>query len=178
MSNHQAKTKESLVEGSTAEKGLGNAAMVVRSTSWSGVSFSQMTNVSGSKVMTKKTAKPMNGQETDVDAERMENGSNKQSLDASSSSYVYPSMASRATGTLPLLFTNSSRKVKSPPEVQVQLSEAEMKQWREVNRIRDKQNELADHQHNYVQCRKESSKWRADELQQFKDEWKKENSLF
>ncbi len=127
MSGRQEKTRKSLVDGSAAEKGSGNGAELVRSTTQSGVSFSQALNVSGSKVMMKKTAKPVNEQEMNADTERMENGGNKQFLDASSSSYVYPSMASRATRMVPLMFTNSSRKAKSPSEVQVQPSEVEMK---------------------------------------------------
>ncbi len=81
-------------------------------------------------------------------------------------------MAGRATGMVPLMFTNSSRKAKSPPEVQVQLSEAEMKWLKEVSWIREKRKELDNHQHDYVQRRKEASKQRVEELQQFEDEWK------
>ncbi len=68
------------------------------------------------------------------------------------------------------MFTNSSRKAKSLPEVQVQSSEAETKWLREVNWIREKRKELDNHQHDYAQHRKEASKWRADELQQFEEE--------
>ncbi len=38
--------------------------------------------------------------------------------------------------------------------------------------IRDKRKELANRQHDYGECRQESSKWRADELQKFEDEWR------
>ncbi len=69
MSGHQEKTRKSLVDGSAAEKGLGNAAELARSTTQSGVSFSQAPNVSSSKVMPKKAAKLMNEQEMNADAE-------------------------------------------------------------------------------------------------------------
>ncbi len=127
MSGHQAKMKKSSVEGSTAEKGLGNAAVVARSTTQSAVSFSQAMNISGSGVMTREATRCRNEQGVNANAERMENGGKKQFLDALDSSYVFPSMASRATGTVPLMFTNSSRNVKLPPEVQVWSSEAETK---------------------------------------------------
>ncbi len=73
----QEKMKQSLVDGSTAEKGLGNAAKLARSTTQSGVSFSQAMNVSGSGVMTRGAMRRMNEQGMNVNAERMENGSNK-----------------------------------------------------------------------------------------------------
>ncbi len=69
MSGHQAKMKKSLLEGSTAEKGLGNATRIARSTTQSGVSFSQATNVSGKGVMTRGATKHMNEQGTDTNAE-------------------------------------------------------------------------------------------------------------
>ncbi len=124
MSNCQGKVKRGSVNGSAAEKGSGNAAGIVWSTTRSGVSFSQAPNVSGSRVMMKKAVKPVNKRKANANAERTENGNNKQFLDTSS---VYPSMAGRATGMLPLLFTNSSRKARSPSKAGVQPSKVEMK---------------------------------------------------
>ncbi len=60
MSGCQEKMKKSLVNGNTAEKGLGNAANLARSTTQSGVSISQATNVSGSGVTTRVATRRMN----------------------------------------------------------------------------------------------------------------------
>ncbi len=59
-------------------------------------------------------------------------------LDASGNSHVFPSIAGRVTGMVPLVFTNSSKKAKSPPEVNFRASEAEKKRSREMNWIREK----------------------------------------
>ncbi len=49
----------------------------------------------------------------------------------------------------------------------VQLSWAETKWQRELDEIREKRKELANHQHSYAEQKKQSSKQRADELQKF-----------
>ncbi len=55
MSNRRMQVKKSSVNGSAAGKGLGNATEeLARSTTQSGVSFSQVPNISSSGVMTKK----------------------------------------------------------------------------------------------------------------------------
>ncbi len=66
MAGHQAKEKKSLVNGSTMEKGLGNAAKPARSTAQSSVTISQMTNISGLQMMTIGAAKCMNEQEANA----------------------------------------------------------------------------------------------------------------
>ncbi len=52
MSGHQVRERKSLVNLSTMEKGLGNAAKLVRSAIPSSVTFSQAMNASGLRVMT------------------------------------------------------------------------------------------------------------------------------
>ncbi len=59
----------------------------------------------------------------------------------------------------------------------VQLNQMEAKQQRELDRIRKKQKELANHQHSYTKQRKESSKQRADELQQSEADWEKDEQF-
>ncbi len=97
------------------------------------------------------------------------NRGNGQFLDASGDSHVFPSMAGGATGTGLLVFMNSSRKAKSPPEVNLWVSEAEKKWSREMNQIREKWKELDDHQREYAQHWKAARKHRAEELQQFEE---------
>ncbi len=68
MSDHQEKTRTSLV-GRSAAEGMGNAAAgTVRSTTRSGVSFG-VPNISGSRVMTKKTAKMVDEWKANVSTE-------------------------------------------------------------------------------------------------------------
>ncbi len=73
MSNRWTQVKKSLVNGSAAEKGLGNAAKLARSTTQSSVTFSQMMNASGSR-MTMRGVKHMNEQEVNVQAEWTDDG--------------------------------------------------------------------------------------------------------
>ncbi len=95
----------------------------------------------------------------------MAHGSIPQFLGLLSSSYAYPPMARRAGSVTPLMFTNSStRKTQSPMGV---LGQAETRWQRELEEVRKKQKELADHQHRYAKWRVESGKQRADELQKF-----------
>ncbi len=66
MSGLQMKERKSSVNGSTTEKGLGNAAKLVRSTAQSSVTFSQILNASEARMMTRGAAKRMNEQEANA----------------------------------------------------------------------------------------------------------------
>ncbi len=106
----------------------------------------------------------------------MAHGNTAQFLDSPSSSYAYPPMAGRAGIVTPLMFTNSSRRKSQSPMVVP--GQVETKQQRELDRIRRKRKELADHQHSYAKWRKESSKQRADELQKSEADRKTMSKLF
>ncbi len=68
-------------------------------------------------------AKHLNEQVASALTKRTDNGAG-QFLDASDNSHVFAPMAGRATSYRPMVFTNSSRKAKSLPEVNSRASEA------------------------------------------------------
>ncbi len=140
------------------------AAEIARSTTCSGASFA-MPNVTGSKQMAKKTVRTTGEWKMNKSTGRMVRGSIPQFLGTPGSSYANPPMAGRADSVTPLTYTNSSRrKMQSPMSVPGQ---AQVRWQIELEDVRQKQKELADHQHLYTGRRVESGKQRAAELQKF-----------
>ncbi len=109
MSNNRTQRNESLVGGGETG-GPGNAAVgPARSTTRSGVSYAATDDL-GSKQPVRMTEKSTSEWRTGAEMDKTVHGSKSQFSGASSSSRTRPNTAKRATGAMPLEYTNSTRK--------------------------------------------------------------------
>ncbi len=162
MSNGQTQQNRSLVGGSATE-GLENAAVgPARSITCSGLSYAAP-NVSGSRQLSRKTAKTTSEWRTSASTIRTAQRSTPQFLGTLSGSYANLQTARRASSATPLMYTNSSRK-----RTQLQQSapgQVPTKWQRELEHVRQQRTDLADHQHCYAAERIEAGRRRAFKLQ-------------
>ncbi len=145
MSDGRTRQNGSLVGGGEAEELENATADSARSITRSGVSYAA-TNVSDSRKPARKTEKTASEWKTGTETDGAARGNRSQFLGTSSSSRANLHMTRRASGTIPLEYTNSARKtVQSQKRVQMRT-----KRQREIDEVREKQVDLANHQHSYA----------------------------
>ncbi len=150
MSDGRTRQNGSLVGGGETEGNENAAADSARGLTNSGASYATP-NVLDSRGLARKTVHLASGRKTDRETDRTVHGSRPKFSGASSGFQANSRTARRASGNISLEHTNSAkRRVQSPRKAQT-------KRQRELDEIRTKQTDLANHQHIYAEEKRKAA---------------------